>query len=538
MPFESDESSNHTLALGLMEAARHLAQFESISAQRLARLALSYGDDPKTLTAYIVLAATLFDPSLIKDAARRSQPYMEKSSELAGRLKHFQCGPLAAVKISERLAVSRPLAIDPIPGRTLYILHKSLPEASDGYATRSHGLVRGMLECGADLVCYTRPGFPYDLSMGSNLSIAETNTQTIDGVEYNRLASPKRSDVPPSVASSMVHASFRYLDAAADRLVSVMQDHRPSCVLAASNLATALPSCLAARRLGLPFIYEVRGFWELTRDCKEPGFLSTITGRQEKFLESALARSADRVVTLTSPMRQELVARGVEDHRLSLAPNACDPEALFPTTRDVGLAYQLGLPSEVPAIGYIGSFNAYEGLVDLVNACAQLREEGVAFRLVLVGSEPADADGAYPLTERIKRAAHRAGLCDWLIMPGRVAHSEVQRWYSLIDIAPFPRRSAAVTELVSPLKPLEALAMEKAVIVTDVGGMQEIVKDTKTGLVIARENQTALKNALRRLIQDQSLRLQLGKAGRDWVKQNRTWRASAKELLAAIDHVQ
>ena len=136
------------------------------------------------------------------------------------------------------------------------------------------------------------------------------------------------------------------------------------------------------------------------------------------------------------------------------------------------------------------------------------------------------------MTDRIRELARRNNIEDWLIMPGRVPYNEVAEWYSLIDIAPFPRKSLAVTELVSPLKPLEALAMEKAIVVSSVGGMREMVRDEETGLVFAKDDVGALSDALSRLIKDAALRRKLGEAGRAWVARERSWAGTADTLAA------
>lgn len=529
-----DHAIDAAHAEGLMLAAVHLGKAGRSSASELAELAIEKSDSADTLASYIRLAVSLFDQEMMARAFRNAKSHRESDGKLAEVLAELEAGPLAALEIAQRLQ-DRDLPNDVfVPGRTLYVLHKSLPEASDGYAIRSHGLARALLDKGADFVFMTRPGFPYDLELIPGEAAVGPVVQVAENVPYHRLARPMRSDDPPTPAIHMIHASFNYLWEASERLSDAILEHKPTCVVAASNLATALPAALAAHRHGLPFVYEVRGFWELTRESKEPGFLRTTTGQQEKYLESAIARSADHVITLTTPMKQELIARGVAPERITLCPNACDPDLFEPRARDTSLAKHIALPPDVPVIGYVGSFNPYEGLEDLIETCAALRKEGLEFRVILVGSEPPDEAGRFPLTDHLKRRAGENGLDEWLIMPGRVPQSEVGDWYSLIDVAPFPRKSLPVTQLVSPLKPLEALAMGKAVLVTDVGGMNEIVADQRTGLVIPSDERQALAASLRALITDAPLRERLGKDGRAWVQDNRTWGHSAQLMLEAV----
>lgn len=442
---------------------------------------------------------------------------------------------MAAIALTKRFSDRRPLEIDPVKGRILYVLHKSLPDTCDGYSTRSHGLAQGILALGADLICVTRPGFPHDLPHSSNREADDRPVVSVDGVDYHRLAYPRRSELTPQPEEQMIHGSFAYIEEAANRLKEAIRHYRPSCVVAASNLTTAAPACLAARALGLPFVYEVRGFWEITRESNDPGYLRSTKGKQERFIECGLARAADHVITLTTPMQDELVSRGVDPKKISVAPNACDPERLEPTNREPDFALELALPPDIPVIGYVGSFNPYEGLEDLLRACGQLRRAGTVFRILLAGGEPANEKGDFPLTERLKDVATEENLDDWLVMPGRVPHGDVSRWYSLVDIAPFPRKSLPVTELVSPLKPLEAMAMAKAVIASNVGGMREIVEDGRTGLIIPNDDTDALAEALRTLVSNALIRRKLAQSARSWVESERSWHHSAQRVLRAID---
>lgn len=523
------------IARGMAQAGRFLAEAGNPSALGLLREAADLHCDPDTLTAFCRGALALYDLDGLTEAVSRAEARGGGDAPLRALIADIRAGPLRAAALAGRLGDRQQARGGvPVPGRLLYVLHKSLPHASDGYATRSHGLARALLDQGADLVCLTRPGFPFDLYPGDDPGRDIPPVETVDGVPYHRLATPTRSAYPRRPSDHMAHASLDYLEQAAARLGEAIRRHRPACVLAASNHTTALPACLAAHAAGLPFAYEVRGFWEVTHASRDPAYALTPTGRQERFLEAATARAAEAVLTLTRPMRAELAARGVAPERIALVPNACDPDRFKPAAPDAALARRLGLPADVPVIGYVGSVTQYEGLDDLVRAGAALRRRGLAFRLLLVGSEPPDAAGAFPVTGRIRQIAARDGLGDWLIMAGRVPHDAVAAWYSLIDIAPFPRKSQPVTELVSPLKPLEALAMGKAVVVSSVAGMQDMVRDGRTGLVCPKDDPDALAGALARLVQDAALRRRIGAAGRQWIVDHRNWRQAARDTLNAL----
>jgi glycosyltransferase involved in cell wall biosynthesis len=178
-------------------------------------------------------------------------------------------------------------------------------------------------------------------------------------------------------------------------------------------------------------------------------------------------------------------------------------------------------------IGYMGGFQDYQGLADLLRAAKLLVERGHQFRLLLVGSGPM----AGSLADQIEELA--LGHCTWL--RGRVPHDDVPRYYSLIDIAPFPRPPNPVCDIVSPIKPLEAMAMEKAVVVSSVAALSEMVEDEQTGLVFEKGSVPALADALERLLLDEALRRRLGKAARVWVRENRSWQRAARAIAACYE---
>jgi glycosyltransferase involved in cell wall biosynthesis len=359
----------------------------------------------------------------------------------------------------------------------------------------------------------TRPGFPLDTK--PELTAGDIAAEdVIDGVRFIRTLEPQRTPGMPVLA---------YMQAAATVMEERLRELRPQVVIAASNYRTALPALIASRRLGIPFVYEVRGFWEVTRISREPEYEDTPAYATQSLMEAKVAQLADHVFTLTGPMREELVSRGVPAGKIELLPNSCDPQRFLPRERDRQLAARWSIPDGVPVIGYIGTFVDYEGLEDLALACALLKKRGIEFRLLLVGNENASGQDRGPITEQILSVARSEGFSEWLVMPGRVPHEEVESYYSLIDIAPFPRKPLPVCEMVSPMKPLEALAMEKAVVVSSVQALVEMIDDGNTGRVFEKGNVAALADVLNELIKQPEQREALGKRGRQWVSTERTW---------------
>lgn len=399
---------------------------------------------------------------------------------------------------------AQPRSIPVSPKRVLNLLAFSLPYTSVGYATRSHGLAIGIKNAGWDIRPYTRPGFPYDFKPElEGQSLPEQDE--IDGITYRRIFDFDRKNM----------SEVQYLHAAIDHYERIIRAETPEVVHAASNYVTALPAMIAARRLGVPFVYEVRGFWEVTRSSRDEQFENTAKYRFMQLFEGLTARHADRVITITSAMKEELMARGVLEERIAIAYNSVDPGRFVPRPCSQQLAAQLGIPENVPVIGYVGSFVDYEGLDDLVTACLGLKSNGYEFRLLLVG------DGA--VFDDLKQQVAESGLNDKAILTGRVPHERVEAYYSLIDIAPFPRKPWEVCELVSPLKPYEAMALEKAVVVSSTRALTEIVTHESNGLVSAKGDVKDLQAKLERLLTDSDLKVSLGKTARQWIEQERSW---------------
>ncbi|NLS07854.1 glycosyltransferase [Rhizobium sp. P32RR-XVIII] len=402
-------------------------------------------------------------------------------------------------------------------GKIAYVAASSLPYNVTGYTTRTHGVAQGYKQNGFDVHVVTRPSFP--LNFHPTLDARQIpELERLDGIPYHRLLEPNQKQ----------HTPVEWIRLAADVIERKLRDMKPEIVVAASNYMNSLPALIAARRLGLPFAYEVRGMWELTRDSRDPGFSKTADFAVTVLLEDFVAQNADSVLTLTEPMRIDLIQRGVEPQRIDIMPNGVNADAVFSPPRDQPLASRLGIPFGIPVIGYVGSIIDYEGLPDLALACVGLAESGYDFRLLIVGDEGRPQFGGTPITDEIRAFFKAAGIEDRLIMQGRVPFSEVASFYSLIDIAPIPRRPYKVSEMVSPIKPIEALAMGKVLIVSSVEAMKDFTQQGKTGLAFEKGNIRDLQAKLQKALHNPALRETLKQNAQEFVRNNRTWPAICK----------
>lgn len=414
----------------------------------------------------------------------------------------------------------------PIKGKVCYVIHNSLPYSSGGYATRGHGLLVGLLDQGIDIYALTRPGYPHDISQ---ISVRDTPEQDdVDGVIYKRVYSPSRRD----------YSKYEYILKSVQSYKQAFLADKPELIISASNHLDGLPAMFAARELGIPFIYEIRGFWEVTRLSKHPEFAQDPMFEVEKKLEALTANHADYIFTLTQGMIDELEDRGVQTaSKISLLPNSCDVTRFDPQSKDPVLAAELSIPLTVPVIGYVGTLVSYEGLDDLATACGRLKAKGYEFRLLIVGNENATGSDKGSIVNQVTQIAIEHNFNDWLIMPGRVPFEEVERYYSLIDIAPFPRKAWPVCEIVPPMKTLEALSMKKAVLVSSNKALTEMITHDLNGRIFERGSLDDLVIQLQYLFDHPEKWSAYGEAGRDFVEQERTWERTAEKAAVVINNI-
>lgn len=468
---------------------------------------------PDTAAASLHAAAEIFfREGHLRNSAAAARQWLTKTDEILPRwaARYFSYERFLREGVAIPPRRPRPV-IDRTPGRVLSMLNWVPPYNTNGYATRTHKIALAFKSMDAvQWISHSRVGFPWDQrSLVAKPTIEVTD---YEGIRYHHC----RSDVP--VQGDILV----YIEAAALAIERIATRMRPALIHAASNYLNALPALIAARRLGLPFIYEVRGFWEISAAVENPSWPDTDRYGLDFAMESLVAREADRVLTLTPGMRVELMARGVEDHKIRQFPNCCDPSEIHETGRDEELAKAIGLKDGVVTLGYIGSVVKYEGLTDLVEACAVLRDEGHEFNMLLIG------DGRdHP---NVVKAVDDRGLRDCFHVIGRVPYQEVDRYYSLIDVVTLPRRPYAVCEIVSPLKPLEALLLRKLVFASNVGGMSDMIRDGETGVAFNKGDLGDMTRRLREIVSNFHGFNGVRENGRQWVLTERLWTKAIERL--------
>ncbi len=444
---------------------------------------------------------------------RHATNIMRTRSFFSGALKIDEGQPdVSQVPLAQRGLKLPPTpglaAYTPVKGKVVYFLHNSLPWDSQGYATRSHAIIKSLNSNGWQAEGITRLGYPYDRHDVTASQDIPTD-QVIDGVQYHRLGRK----------IGQLSLTLNFLSRYCERSAPLLQSIKPEIIHAASNYWNGLAATHLAAQVGVPSVYEVRGLWEVTRRSATPGYEFSMSYRFYEKLETQAALQATHVFALTGALRDELVRRGVPGNKITLLPNAVDETRFFPIPRNLELEKKFGYEGKT-VIGYVGSLLAYEGLDLLLRAAAQLAKVRDDFRVLIVGSGVEH--------ENLMELAKELGLGDIVHFTGRVPHSEVEQYYSLVDIAPFPRLPLPVCEMVSPLKPFEAMAMEKACIVSSCAALTEIVQDGITGRVFDKGSFESLATVITEMLDNPAQTQQYGSAGRTWVLENRTWSKNAK----------
>ena len=381
--------------------------------------------------------------------------------------------------------------------KVLHILDHSVPIFS-GYSFRSAAITRFQKPLGMNPVVLTSPKH----GSGAN------GMEEIDGVRHYRTA------VLPGTATA--HLPFvkelRFMRRLKERIGEVVREEKVDLIHSHSPSLNGLPAWRIARSLRIPFVYEARAFWEDAAVDHGTFGEGSVRYRVSRAVETSVFRKADAVIVISEAMRQELSQRGIIKDRISVIPNGVDIEGFQPRERNRQLAERLGLNGG-PVFGFIGSFYRYEGLRLLLEAFPGILAQVPGAKLLLVGGGP---------EERVLKEA--TGRCSGLVsMIGNVPHAQVPDYYSVIDVLVYPRQRMRLTDLVTPLKPLEAMAMGKAVVASDVGGHRELIQHGVTGLLFRADDVTALTREGIRAAMDRDLREKLGRVGRKHVEEERRW---------------
>jgi PEP-CTERM/exosortase A-associated glycosyltransferase len=397
--------------------------------------------------------------------------------------------------------------------RILHILDHSIPLHS-GYTFRSAAILREQRALGWET---------FHLTSEKQIN-CDVQEEEVDGLHFYR--TPQHTGIlsripglnPVAVMQSLAH-----------RLREVIAIVKPDILHAHSPVLTALPALRVGHALGLPVVYEVRAFWEDAAADHGTAKEGSMRYRLTRAMETYAFNHVEAVTTICEGLRSDIVARGIPSDKVTVIPNAVDIEKFsIGGAPDEALKARLGLAG-ARVLGFIGSFYAYEGLDLLLTALPRILDQAPDVRVLLVGGGPQD--------EALKQQARQLGISDKVVFTGRVPHSEVNRYYDLVDVLVYPRHSMRLTELVTPLKPLEAMAQGRLFVASDVGGHKELIRDGETGVLFRAESPQALANKVLDLLNNSERWPAMKAAGRHFVETERNWKVSVARYRNIYDRL-
>jgi PEP-CTERM/exosortase A-associated glycosyltransferase len=389
--------------------------------------------------------------------------------------------------------------------RVLHVLDHSRPLLS-GYSVRSHSLITAQKHIGFFPQVVTGP-----LHGTDDLGAHETS---MDGILYRR--TPVKTGIEQRAIQSRVPVlrEMSVVRLLRKRILEILDEQTFDVIHAHSPALCGLAAMQAAKARGIPFVYEIRAFWEDAAVDQQKTKVKSLRYQISRGLESYVAKRADAVVGIARHILEDLRERGIESKRLFHVPNGVNAEKFTALERDAKLAAHLGL-DDSPVLGFVGSLYRYEGIAWMVRASERLRQEGLRFQILIVGRGED--------TQDIEAAIRELRAQDYIKAIGQIPHEEVQDYYSLMDILVYPRRSVRLTELTTPLKPLEAMAQRKAVLASDVGGIRELVEPETPCLLFKADDVEDFCRKAKHLICDGPFRKDLADRGLQMILREKDW---------------
>jgi len=381
--------------------------------------------------------------------------------------------------------------------RILHVLDHSLPLHS-GYTFRTRAILRAQMARGWEVRGIT----------GHRHVADGPAEEVVDGLTFHRT---------PGVAASgnPLIREWRDIAAHADAIDALVRQWRPEVIHAHSPVLNAIAAQRVAKRHGLPMIYEIRAFWEDAAVGNGTGVEGSPRYWLTRQLESRAVRAADAVAVICEGLRGDLIARGVDAGKIVVSPNGVDMDQFgAPVDRDPVLTAKLGLEG-ADVVGFIGSFYDYEGLDDLIAAMPRLVRARPKAKLLLVGGGP--------MEQALRDQAMASPFADHIVFVGRVPHDQVEHYYAQVDVLAYPRKAMRLTDLVTPLKPLEAMAQGRLVAASSVGGHRELIEDGVTGTLFAPDDPAAIATALADLFADRAIWDERRAVARAFVEAERNW---------------
>lgn len=394
--------------------------------------------------------------------------------------------------------------------KILHILDHYKPHLS-GYVFRTSYILKHQKELGLEPVLVTSPKH----------GDIKSDLEEIDGIRIYRTSKNNFGSIP-------FIRETRLMKALQKRIEDSIRVEKPDVIHAHSPSLNGIPALKAGRKFGIPVVYEVRAFWEDAAVDHGTFKEGSFKYRVSRLLETRLFKAVDALFTICGGLKNEIVARGIPDEKITIIPNCVDAVVFSPLAYDLEIAERYKLKDRT-IYGFIGSFYHYEGLDILIESFAKVIEKIKDAKLLLVGGGPEK--------ENLVRKARSMNLLRHVIFTGKVPHDEVKRYYSVMDVLVYPRKSMRLTELVTPLKPLEAMAMGKVVVGSDVGGIKELITHGKDGFLFKAVDVSRLSELLIELAKNKDGLDTVARSAIETVRTRHNWAMAVKRYLPIYERL-
>ena len=392
--------------------------------------------------------------------------------------------------------------------KILHVLDHSLPLQS-GYSFRSRNIILSQQEINIEPVIVTSSKHE------SFCDGAWQQKEVIEGMTHYRTGKAPLSGFPFIAELSLINKLSK-------KIIEVVLKEKPDLIHCHSPILTILAALYCKNTHKLPIIYEIRSFWEDAAVDHGTYAFKSFKYNLTKSIETFTCKKADKVIAICSGIKKDLILRGIDQEKIGIVPNAISIKDVVLPLPSSTLQDKWNL-KDSQVVGFIGSFYHYEGLDLLISAASQLKSKGINLKFLLIGGGPSK--------DALRLQAEELGVSDSVIFTGRVPHDEVPDYYSIIDVLVFPRRKIRLTDCVTPLKPLEAMGMKKAIIASDVGGHKELINHGVTGTLVKADSVEAITKSLTDFAKNPQKFQKTTMSGFSWVTQERTWQNNALTYL-------
>ncbi len=386
--------------------------------------------------------------------------------------------------------------------KILHVLDHSIPIHS-GYTFRTREIIKEQMNLGWET---------------SHVTSAKHKSNNIDSENVDGLLFYRTAPGNGIFSKAPILNQLNIIKTLRKRLDEIVKFDKPDIIHAHSPSLNGLAAYRIAKKYDIPIVYECRAFWEDAAVDHGTTKAWSLRYRITRAMESIVFRNVDAVTTICEGLRSDIISRGIPEDKITVIPNAVNVDKFSEDITRSALSEKLPKAKDDFIIGFIGSFYSYEGLSLLIKSLPIIEDKIPSIKLVFVGGGPQEMN---LVDQASKSKCNKA-----IIFTGRIPHNEIQYYYQHIDVLVYPRLSMRLTDLVTPLKPLEAMAQRRLVVASDVGGHKELIKNGYNGMLFEAGNKEELAKTVINLFNNRGVWNDLLDNGREYVETERTWKSS------------